>query len=111
GVTFGLYRDQSGGAPLWLESQNIELDHAGRYSALLGAGTAEGLPLDLFTSGDVRWLSVRAQVFLAEEQPRVLVVSVPYALKAGDADTIGGKPVSAFMLAPTEEETNGSAAP
>jgi hypothetical protein len=31
--------------------------------------------------------------------PRVLLVSVPYALKAGDADTLGGKPASAYALA------------
>jgi hypothetical protein len=34
------------------------------------------------------------------EQPRVLLVSVPYALKAADAETLGGKPLSAFVLAP-----------
>ena len=33
------------------------------------------------------------------EQPRVLLVSVPYALKAADADTLGGLPASAFVLA------------
>ena len=33
------------------------------------------------------------------EQPRVLLVAVPYALKAADADTIEGKPASAFVLA------------
>jgi hypothetical protein len=33
------------------------------------------------------------------EQPRVLLLSVPSALKAGDADTVGGKPLSAFVLA------------
>jgi hypothetical protein len=33
------------------------------------------------------------------EQPRVLLVSAPYALKAGDAGTIGGLPPSAFVLA------------
>src|SRR3990170_1578308 len=34
-----------------------------------------------------------------EEQPRILLVSVPYALKAADAETLGGKPASAFVLA------------
>jgi hypothetical protein len=32
------------------------------------------------------------------EQPRVLLVSVPYAMKAGDAETLGGLPASAFLL-------------
>ncbi|MBV9764395.1 MAG: tail fiber domain-containing protein, partial [Acidobacteriaceae bacterium] len=31
------------------------------------------------------------------DQPRVLLVSVPYALKAADADTLGGKPASAYV--------------
>jgi hypothetical protein len=34
-----------------------------------------------------------------EEQPRVLLVSVPYALEAADSQTLGGLPASAFMLA------------
>jgi len=34
------------------------------------------------------------------EQPRVLLVSVPYAMKAGDAETVGGLSPSAFMLKP-----------
>ncbi|MBI4459164.1 MAG: hypothetical protein HY648_03770, partial [Acidobacteria bacterium] len=35
GVTFGLYREQSGGAALWLETQNVAADEQGRYSILL----------------------------------------------------------------------------
>jgi len=27
-----------------------------------------------------------------------MLLSVPYALKAADADTVGGKPLSAFVL-------------
>jgi trimeric autotransporter adhesin len=34
-----------------------------------------------------------------EEQPRVLLLSVPYALKAADAQTLGGLPASAFVQA------------
>jgi hypothetical protein len=34
-----------------------------------------------------------------EEQPRVLLVSVPYALEAADAQMLGGLPASAFMKA------------
>jgi hypothetical protein len=43
------------------------------------------------------------------EQPRVLLVAVPYAMKAGDAATIGGLPPSAFVLA-TPVSANGNAA-
>ena len=97
GLTFALYKDQEGGAALWLETQNVPLDASGRYSVLLGATKEEGVPMDLFTSGEAQWLGVRVEG--QAEQPRVLLVSVPYALKAADADTVGGLPPSAFALA------------
>jgi hypothetical protein len=97
GITFALYSEQTGGAPLWLETQNVTADSNGRYTALLGATKFDGLPAELSTSEQARW--VGAQVQGQPEQPRVLLVSAPYALKAGDAETIGGLPPSAFMLA------------
>jgi hypothetical protein len=51
----------------------------------------------LFTSGEARWLGVQAEG--QGQQPRVLLLSVPYALKAADAETVGGLPASAFVLA------------
>ena len=103
GVTFALYSNQIGGAPLWLETQSVSVDAVGHYSVLLGVTKAEGLPTDLFASGNARWLGVKVEG--QDEQPRVLLVSVPYALKAGDAETLGGKPLSAFLLTPTSSGT------
>jgi hypothetical protein len=97
GVIFSLYELQEGGNPIWSESQRQELDDQGRYTALLGATEPEGLPLDLFSSAKALWLGVQPQLPGAPEQPRVLLVAVPYALKAVDADTLGGKPASAFL--------------
>jgi hypothetical protein len=97
GVTFGLYKDQQGGQPLWMETQNVQPDQSGRYTVFLGSMTTNGLPLELFSDGEARWLGV--QVEGKPEQPRVLLVAVPYALKAADAETLGGKPASAFALA------------
>ena len=37
GLTFAIHAKQEGGAPLWLETQNVTLDEQGRYSVLLGA--------------------------------------------------------------------------
>src|SRR5262249_2124459 len=48
GVTFAVYGEQEGGAALWLETQNVELDEQGRYTVLLGGTKSEGLPLELF---------------------------------------------------------------
>jgi len=99
GATFSLYELQEGGSALWTETQKVQLDEQGRYTVLLGATQPEGLPLDLFTSGKALWLGVQAQAPGAVEQPRVLLVAVPYALKASDSDTLGGKPASAYALA------------
>jgi hypothetical protein len=96
GVTFLLYREELGGAPLWLETQNVAADASGHYNVHLGVAS-NGLPADLFQSGEARWLAVQAAG--EQEQPRVLLVAVPYAMKAGDAATVGGLPPSAFVLA------------
>ena len=104
GLTFALYQEQEGGEPLWQETQNVKLYEQGRYSVFLGA-TGE-LPLEVFTSAEAHWLGIRVEG--GEELPRVLLVSVPYALKAADADTLGGKPASAYLLAETPEGKAGS---
>ncbi len=97
GVIFALYKDQTGGAPLWQEVQSVPVDSSGHYVAFLGVGSRHGLPVDLFSSGEARWLGVQAQG--QAEQARVLLVSVPYAMKASDAETLGGLPASAFLRA------------
>jgi len=106
GATFSIYKDQSGGSPLWLETQNVQADAKGKFTVQLGSTKPDGLPLDLFTSGEARWLGVR--INSGEEQPRVLLLSVPYALKAADAETLGGKPASAFLQALQPGEAGGS---
>jgi trimeric autotransporter adhesin len=106
GITFSLYQEQQGGAPLWLETQNVQPDTTGHYSVMLGSTTSQGLPSGLFVSGQARWLGVQPQG--QPEQPRIMLMSVPYALKAGDAQTIGGLPPSAFVLAAPPNGSTGS---
>jgi hypothetical protein len=98
GVTFALYEEREGGAPVWMETQNVRADGNGKYTALLGAARNEGIPAEVFGSGQ-RWLGVQPQG--EAERPRVLMTSVPYSLKAVDAETLGGLPASAFALAGT----------
>jgi len=96
-ITFSLYKDEQGGDPLWTETQNVELDLRGNYAVQLGATNPDGLPIDVFASGEARWLGITSSG--GTEQPRVLLMAVPYALKAADAATIGGLPPSAFVRA------------
>ncbi len=115
-VTFSIYAEETGGAPLWQETQSVAVDKQGRYSVLLGATSVDGLPLDLFATGEPRWLATEAQRPQAAEQPRTLLTSVPYALKAAiatDAATLGGRPATDYQLtgaAGGSESVIGSAA-
>src|SRR5579862_2379447 len=104
GVTFSLYKDAEGGVPLWIETQNVHADKNGHYTIDLGASKSQGLPSDLFSSGQARWIGVQPQG--QSEKPRVLLMSVPYALKAMDAETLGGQPASSFLQA-SQGQQNG----
>jgi len=95
-ITFTIYGSQEGEEALWQESQTVQTDEQGRYGVFLGITEPEGLPLEVFSSGKAQWLGV--QVEGEEGHPRVLLVAVPYALKAADADTVGGKSLSSFMV-------------
>jgi hypothetical protein len=97
GVTFSLYKDQQGGSPLWVETQSVQADATGHYTAMLGSASADGVPLSLFSEAEAHWIGT--QISGQPEQPRVLLLSVPYALKAADAETLGGLPASAFIHA------------
>src|SRR5215831_10657055 len=106
GVTFYLYKEEQGGAPLFIETQNVQPDKNGRYTVMLGATVSHGLPADVFASGEARWLAM--QPAGQSEKPRVLLLSVPYAIKALDAETLGGRPASAYQLAPPQAGTSPS---
>ena len=108
-VTLAIYADEQGGAPLWQETQTVTVDAEGRYAVLLGASETDGLPLDLFASGEARWLARRFDRPGEHEQARVLLASVPYALKAGDADSLGGRPASAYVTAGSTSGTRVTA--
>jgi hypothetical protein len=107
GIQFSLYREQQAGAPLWMETQNIQADVAGHYTALVGSASADGVPLELFSSGEAQWLGVQIQG--QPERSRVLLVSVPYALKAHEAETLSGRNVWDFVLANDTKSQSNSA--
>lgn len=84
-------------------------DASGRYAALLGARSLKGIPVDVFSTGEARWLGIQPDG--QAEQPRVLLVSVPYALKASDAETLGGLPASAFLRSDSASTVQSAAQP
>jgi hypothetical protein len=106
-VTFAIYAEQDGGVALWSETQNVTADASGHFNATLGSASPAGIPQDLFATTQSRWLGV--QVARQSELPRVLLVSVPYALKAADAETLGGLPASAFVTTQSLAATKAAA--
>src|SRR4029079_2616170 len=103
-VTLSIYAEQEGGVPLWQETQTVAVDTTGRFTVLLGASHPDGLPPEVFASGEARWMSLEFARPGEVERPRVRFTSVPYALKAEDAETLGGRPASDFLLAPTQSD-------
>ena len=76
---FELYEEEDGGAPLWREDQRVHADDRGRYLVYLGSQVA--MPQIAFSEERARWLAVEGRAL-----PRVMLVAVPYALRAADAD-------------------------
>src|SRR3954467_4325329 len=97
-VTLSIYADPEGGTPLWQETQSVTLDERGRYSLLLGAAQPGGIPSELFGSTEAHWLGTRFERAGEVEGPRVRLTSVPYALRAANADTLGGRPASDYVV-------------
>jgi hypothetical protein len=91
-----VYADQLDSTPLWTEQQIITPDSTGRYIVFAGGTQTDGLPRELLMSRAARWIGVGVQG--EAEQPRVMLVNTPYALKALDADTLAGRPLTDFVL-------------
>ncbi|MGP0071789.1 MAG: hypothetical protein ACLPWF_07640 [Bryobacteraceae bacterium] len=95
GVEFAIYKEESGGVSLWLEIQNVQVDSSGHFTVLLGVTKNGGLRPDVLGTGEPRWLSVTPVG--GQPQPRALLVSVPYALRAEEAMKLGGSSAEEFV--------------
>jgi hypothetical protein len=105
-VTFRLYSVVTGGRPLWQETQTVSAEN-GKFAALIGSVTASGVPDYWFSANQARWLEV--QVESEAPQQRVQLTAVPYAMKAANAETLGGQPLSAFVLRDTSTSLRSAA--
>jgi len=81
---------------LWTESQDVYVDQ-GRFHMLLGADPSNPLPVELV---DAPELYIGIAVGDDDEMvPRMRLVSVPFALRSGDAGTLGGQGPGDFSTA------------
>jgi hypothetical protein len=104
-LRFTIYDSEKGGTALWEEVQNTQADQQGHYDVLLGAASHEGVPPSVFSNGTQRWLGVQVVGPGSEEEDRVALVSVPYAIEAANAQTLGGLPASAFARTTSSAST------
>jgi hypothetical protein len=120
-LSFSIYQNPAGGPALWSETQSVKVGADGRYSVLLGATSAEGIPQTLFQAGEARWIEAKpltlqlnatfsGDVVLetgkAKASARSLLAAVPYALKSADAETLAGRPASDYL---TREDLQSTA--
>ncbi len=94
-AVFSIYASQEGGEPLWTETQKVTVDQDGGYTVLLGSVSHAGLPQTIFQGGAARWLGVSVE--RAPELSRVLLSSVPYAMKSADTQALAGHPAGDFV--------------
>lgn len=101
-VVISLYESKDASTAIWTEEQSVTPDEDGSYVISIGATREEGIPANLFATAHARWIGVTVQG--ESEQPRIMLLSVPYAAKAREAETVGGKSVSDFVLAENFKE-------
>ena len=94
-AVFRIYAAAEGGDPLWTETQKITMGEDGSYTVLLGAASAAGLPQTVFAGGVARWVGVSVE--RAPELDRTMLTSVPYAMKAADAEALAGHAAADFV--------------
>jgi hypothetical protein len=82
-MTFSIYTDSTGGAPVWAETQPLVEVNNGLFNVLLGRVNA--LSAEVF-SAPVRWLSVQVESD-PELDPRQRMAAVGYSFRASVADT------------------------
>lgn len=82
-MTFALYANPTAGLPLWSESFASVSVSAGVFGVLLGEATP--LPWGTLLTGNVMWLETTVDGTTLD--PRRPIVSVPYAFRAGVADS------------------------
>jgi hypothetical protein len=90
-MTFRLYDEAAEGSELWSESHVVVADSAGVIAVILG-GTA---PIDIAFDGPT-WLEV--EVMGEVLSPRRELVSVPYAFRSSEADSLDGHSAGEFVL-------------
>jgi hypothetical protein len=114
GVLFAVYEQQEGGAPLWQEVQNVEVDNQGRFAVLVDPITNGGIRPELFGPEKGIWLGKQVLLPGEVEQPRIRLVRAPNGLlveRGGGSVTpanSGNQPVAAPPVQSSEKASDST---
>jgi hypothetical protein len=86
-VVFSVYGSANSTNPLWQETQNVQTDQDGRYTAFLGASHSGGLPSLILNATEPQWLGVRVAAE-GNEQRAPLVRAFSYGGTHGIVPTV-----------------------
>lgn len=92
-MAFRLYRDSTGGTPLWEELRSVTVDSAGLFNVLLGAVTP--IPDSVFAAGAYLGTTVAPD---AEMAHRVPLSSVGYAFRVNSVDGAAGGKINGGVI-------------
>ncbi len=106
GVRFAVYAQPQGGAPLWQELQDVEVDRFGHFTAQVGSKSPGGFPL--FAMEGALWLGWSA-LEPGEMERRVWLVSAPsgFMSEGSVGRMVARNPVD--QPTPEDEQASGSA--
>jgi hypothetical protein len=82
GVLFAIYEQKEGGAPVWQEVQNVELNDRGVFTAQVGSTNEEGIRPEMFSSEKTLWMGMQVLQPGEAERPRIRLVTGPDGLRA-----------------------------
>jgi hypothetical protein len=95
-MVVSLYASQLDSQALWAERQLVTLGPNGYYAVAAGATMTDGLPAELLVSAAARWLGIGVEG--EPEHQRIMLLNVPYAVKARDSERLGGRTETDFVL-------------
>ncbi|MEO1573498.1 MAG: hypothetical protein AAFU65_00900 [Pseudomonadota bacterium] len=85
-VLFEIFNVPIGGAPLWSDTQTVDLAQGLFKAQLGGASGTTGLPANLFDGPVFLALTIEGETL----SPRRPILTVPFSFRAQDAETLGG---------------------
>jgi len=111
GVMFAIYDQQAGGAPLWMEVQNVEADEHSRYSIVVGSTKSEGIQPELFGQDKTLWLGMQVSLPGEVEQPRFKLEETSAGLRVDRATKLVFADDPPDTAAKTEQASNDTGDP